>query len=74
MAQPEILDSYNAERHPVAEAIVKETDQGLHTLISPNNFTEFALKVLEALSMQNSTNRLHTTLAEINIAYRTVPL
>jgi len=30
MAQPEILDSYNASEHPVAEAIVKETDQGLH--------------------------------------------
>jgi len=76
MAQPEILDSYNAERHPVAEAIVKETDQGLHTLISPNNFTEFALKVLgsSAIHAETVQSRLRTTLAEINIAYKDSPI
>lgn len=75
-AKSELLDSYNSERHPVASALIKGTDQGFHALVEPNEFMAFMMKVFAplAINLEQVQNRLRTIVAEIGIAYHNSPI
>lgn len=76
VARPEILDSYNTERHPVAEGLLKGTDQGFHALVQPNDLIALALQFLGpvAINLEPLQSFLRTTVAEIGIAYQDSPI
>lgn len=70
-ARPELLDTYQAERHPVDEALINGTDRGFHMLVQPHPAGRMALKLLGStlLSLEPLQKRIRNTLAEVNVAY-----
>ncbi len=75
-AKPELLETYNAERHPVAEDLIRFTDGGFHTLIQPTTLRAWAIRHLGpvALSLDAVKDRMARTVAEVDIAYHAGPL
>ena len=72
-AKPEpLLASYNAERHTVAEMVVKGTDEAFHTMIERGALGDFALRLLGPVVMRLEAlqERMRSNLAEMNISYR----
>ena len=70
-ARPELLDTYNAERHPVDESLVRGTDRGFHFLVQPPPLVGPALRFLGgiAINLDLIQHRIRDTLAEMNVAY-----
>jgi 3-(3-hydroxy-phenyl)propionate hydroxylase len=74
--KPGLLDTYNAERHPVAEDLIRFTDAGFHTLVRPTTLRSWAIRHLGpvALSLDAVKDRMARTVAEVDIAYHAGPL
>ena len=72
-ARPELLDSYQAERHPVDEALVRGTDRSFYLLIEHAAAAGTAMKFFGStlFSIPALQRRIRDTLGEINVAYPT---
>ncbi len=70
-ARPELLDTYEAERHPVDQALIHGTDLAFHLMVQPHAAKEMVLKSMGAtvLGLSAFQKRVSATLAEINVAY-----
>jgi 3-(3-hydroxy-phenyl)propionate hydroxylase len=75
-ARPDLLDTYQAERHPVAESLLSGTDQAYTRLLAAGNAAHAAIRMIGPwlLSSEAVQERLRATLEEININYRSGPL
>ena len=69
--RPELLDTYDQERHPIAEDLINFTDAGFRTLIRPSSLRSWAFRHLGpvALSLEAVRDRMARTVAEVDIAY-----
>jgi 3-(3-hydroxy-phenyl)propionate hydroxylase len=70
-ATPELLDSYNAERIPVAEALLAGTDKGYRIILHPNQLKQNAVRLLGPfiVNQQVVRTKLIHTLEEVDISY-----
>ncbi len=68
----ELLESYNAERIPVAEALLAGTDKGYRIILHPNQLKQNAVRVLGPfiVNQQVIRTKLIHTLEEVDISYR----
>jgi 2-polyprenyl-6-methoxyphenol hydroxylase-like FAD-dependent oxidoreductase len=76
-AHPALLDSYNSERVPVAEALLAGTDKSYRIILHPNELKQNAVRLLGPfiVGQQFVQNKLLHTLEEVDISYRdTSPL
>jgi 2-polyprenyl-6-methoxyphenol hydroxylase-like FAD-dependent oxidoreductase len=71
-AVPAVLDSYEAERYPVAEDLLKGTDRGFHLMVQPSDLASFALKLFGSgvIALEAVQDRLRRVLGEVTINYR----
>jgi 2-polyprenyl-6-methoxyphenol hydroxylase-like FAD-dependent oxidoreductase len=71
-ANPELLDSYNAERVPVAEALLTGTDKGYRIILHPNELKQNAVRLFGPfiINQQAIRSKLLHTLEEVDISYR----
>jgi 2-polyprenyl-6-methoxyphenol hydroxylase-like FAD-dependent oxidoreductase len=75
-ADPELLDSYNEERHPVAERLLKTTDNGFKLVVSDSPLAGLlrtkVLARLAALAMSNERIQRFAfrTVSQTGINYR----
>ncbi len=71
-APAELLDSYNAERVPVAEALLAGTDKSYRIILHPNELKQNAVRLLGPfiVSQQVVRTKLIHTLEEVDISYR----
>jgi hypothetical protein len=76
LAGPELLDSYNLERHPVAEALIRGTDKSYKAILHPSEVAQAAIRRIGpfVLSRGFVRTKLMETLEEIKIAYHGSPL
>ncbi len=76
VVRPELLDSYNLERHIVAQSLISGTDRSFRVLTHPNTLVEWVMKLLGpiALNWETIQNRFRTTVAETDIGYPDSPL
>ena len=76
-ARPEpLLNSYNAERHRVDEALIHGTDEGFHAMIQGGRVKELALRFVAPVALASDTlqERMRTMLSGINVAYPDSPV
>jgi len=73
-AEPALLDSYHAERHPVGASVVKQTNRMTNAMTAPGAgaLREIGLFVLGHVPALG--HKLMTGFAETNIAYRHSPI
>jgi len=71
-AQPALLDTYQSERYPVAEELLRSTDRGFHLMVQPNDLASFALKLFgsSVIALEGVQDRLRRVLGEVTINYR----
>ncbi len=71
-ATPDLLDSYNAERVPVAEALLAGTDKSYRIILHPNELKQNAVRLLGPfiVNQQVVRTKLMHTLEEVDISYR----
>lgn len=69
--QPLVLESYNQERHPVAEGLIKGTDLAYKGILHPSEVKQRAVRLLGPFVMRTDTaqNFMRNTLEELTIAY-----
>jgi 2-polyprenyl-6-methoxyphenol hydroxylase-like FAD-dependent oxidoreductase len=72
VAVPALLDSYEDERYPVAEDLLKGTDRGFHLMVQPGDLASFALKLFGSgvIALEAVQDRLRRLLGEVTINYR----
>ena len=73
-AYPELLDTYSAERVPVAEALLAGTDKGYRIILHPNELKQNAVRLLGPFIVGQEwirTKILHT-LEEVDISYKDI--
>ena len=71
-----ILETYQIERHPVAESLLNGTDEAYTTLLKAGDFGRAAVRLFGPFLLSSEIVRakmLHT-LEEIDINYRVGPL
>jgi 2-polyprenyl-6-methoxyphenol hydroxylase-like FAD-dependent oxidoreductase len=70
-AKPELLDTYEAERHGVDEALIKFTDRAYHIMVQPNALAEFAVHHIapNILGLEVLQDRVRNFMGEMNVAY-----
>ncbi len=70
-AKPELLDTYNAERHPVAKALIEGTDKGYTTILHPSELAQNLVRRIGPFVMRHRTvqAQLQNVLEEMNVAY-----
>jgi len=75
-ARPELLDTYQAERHPVDESLIKFTDVAYHIMVQPNALAEFAVHHVAptVLGLDALQERMRNFMGELNVAYPASPL
>ena len=75
-AKPELLDTYQVERHPVAESLLSGTDQAYTRLLKAGDAARLAVRAIGPwlLASDIVQEKLRGTLEEININYRKGPL
>ena len=75
-AGAEILDTYQAERHPVAEALLRGTDEGYTTLLKAGNLARVLVRTFGPFLLNHEAvrSKMRNTLEEIGIEYRKGPL
>jgi len=76
MAKPDLLDTYGAERLPVAEDLLKFTDRGFHSMVKPGDLAQRAMKLFGAsvMGLESVQDRLRRTVGEVPISYLTSSL
>ncbi len=74
--QPSLLETYNQERHPVAEGLIKGTDLAYKGILHPSEIKQRAVRLLGPFLMRTDTaqNFMRNTLEELTIAYPHSPL
>lgn len=75
-AKPELLDTYGAERQPVAEDLLKFTDRGFHSMVKPGDLAQRAMKLFGAsvMGLESVQERLRRTVGDVPISYLTSSL
>jgi 2-polyprenyl-6-methoxyphenol hydroxylase-like FAD-dependent oxidoreductase len=75
-AVPAILDSYETERYPLAEELLRGTDRGFHLMVQPSDLASFAMKLFgsSVVGLEAVQERLRRVLGEVTINYRPGPL
>jgi 3-(3-hydroxy-phenyl)propionate hydroxylase len=75
-ARPVLLDSYQTERHPVAESLLRGTDEAYTRLLKAGDLGRAAVRLLGPflLSSEFVREKMRNTLEEIDINYRQGPL
>lgn len=75
-AKPELLDTYAAERQPVAEDLLKFTDRGFHSMVKPGDLAQRAMKLFGAsvMGLESVQERLRRTVGDVPISYLTSSL
>jgi 2-polyprenyl-6-methoxyphenol hydroxylase-like FAD-dependent oxidoreductase len=70
-ARPELLDTYETERHAADEALIRGTDFGFHQMVKPNVAGKLALRLLFPMLLNAAPfqKRMRNVLAELNVAY-----
>jgi 3-(3-hydroxy-phenyl)propionate hydroxylase len=76
MASAAILDTYQSERHPVAESLLRGTDEAYTNLLKAGDVGHAAIRLFGPLLLSSETVRtkMRNTLEEIEINYRQGPL
>lgn len=71
-----ILDSYNPERHPVAESLLKGTDEAYTRLLKAGDLGKHAIRLFGPYIFGSETIRekIRDVIEEVNINYRNGPL
>ena len=74
--QPELLDTYSAERHPVAKALITGTDRSYRGVLHPSELQQRLVRMFGPfiISMDIAQNAMATVLEELGIAYDGSPL
>jgi 3-(3-hydroxy-phenyl)propionate hydroxylase len=75
-APASILDSYQIERHPIAESLLRGTDEAYTTLLKAGDLGRAAVRLFGPFLLSSETVRkkMRHTLEEIDINYREGPL
>ena len=75
-AKADLLDTYGAERQPVAEDLLKFTDRGFHSMVKPGDLAQRAMKLFGAsvMGLESVQERLRRTVGEVPISYLISPL
>jgi 3-(3-hydroxy-phenyl)propionate hydroxylase len=75
-AKEAILDSYNRERHPVAENLLKGTDEAYTRLLKAGDAAKYAIRMFGPFVFGNQKMRegIRDIIEEVNINYRNSPL
>jgi 3-(3-hydroxy-phenyl)propionate hydroxylase len=75
-ALPDLLDTYDVERHPVAESLLSGTDQAYTRLLKAGDLAKYAVRTLGPTLLASETirNKMREVLEEIGINYRKGPL
>lgn len=75
-ARENLLDSYQAERHPVAESLLRGTDEAYTKLLAAGDVAKAAVRMFGPLLLSSRMVRekMRNTLEEIEINYRQGPL
>ncbi len=70
-AGPAFLDTYEAERHPADEALIRGTDFGFHQMVQPSAASQLAQRILfpMLIGLEPFQKRVRNALAEMNVAY-----
>jgi 3-(3-hydroxy-phenyl)propionate hydroxylase len=74
--QASVLDSYEAERHPVAESLIRGTDFAYRGILHPSEMRQRAARLIGPFLLRNSRVQgfMRETLEELAIAYPKSPL
>lgn len=72
----ELLDTYDAERHPVAKALLKGTDRSYRGILHPSELQQRLVRMFGPFLVKSdlAQRAFATTLEELNIAYEHSPL
>lgn len=75
-APQSLLDTYQTERHPIAEQLLSGTDEAYTNLLKAGELGKAAVRLLGPWLLSNQTVRetMRNTLEEINVGYRKGPL
>jgi 3-(3-hydroxy-phenyl)propionate hydroxylase len=75
-APPVLLDSYQAERHPIAESLLRSTDEAYTKLLKAGDLGRMAVRLLGPLLLSNNfvREKMRNTLEEVEINYRRGPI
>jgi 3-(3-hydroxy-phenyl)propionate hydroxylase len=73
---PAVLDSYHAERHPVAESLIRGTDFAYRGILEPSEARQRAARMFGPFLIRNERVQdfMRSTLEELTIAYPKSPL
>ncbi|OUL23948.1 hypothetical protein BV378_20135 [Nostoc sp. RF31YmG] len=71
-AHPELLDTYNAERVPVAEALLAGTDKGYRIILHPNELKQNLVRLFGPfiVGQESIRTKILHTLEEVDISYK----
>lgn len=74
--RPEVLESYHAERHPVAEALIRGTDLAYGGVLHPSELRQHATRLLGPFIIRNTMAQdfMRSTLEELKVFYPESPL
>ena len=74
--KPEILETYNAERYPVAQGLIRGTDRAYKGILHPAELQQKAARMFGPYLMRLNPvqNAVRAMLEEINITYPDTPL
>jgi 2-polyprenyl-6-methoxyphenol hydroxylase-like FAD-dependent oxidoreductase len=69
--QPSLLNTYNEERHPVAESLIKGTDFAYKGILHPSDIKQRAVRLFGPFVMKTDTaqNFMRNTLEELTVSY-----
>lgn len=75
-AKPALLDTYQLERHPVAESLLRGTDEAYTNLLKAGDLGKTGVRLFGPLVLASTTIRekMRNTLEEIEINYRQGPI
>jgi 3-(3-hydroxy-phenyl)propionate hydroxylase len=70
-AAPALADTYEPERRPIAEEVIRGTDRGFHLMVQPGDFASFALKLFgsSVIGLERVQERLRRVLGETAYGY-----
>jgi 2-polyprenyl-6-methoxyphenol hydroxylase-like FAD-dependent oxidoreductase len=69
--KPEVLDSYQAERHPVAEGLIRGTDMAYRGVLHPSELRQRAARMIGPFLLRSGRVQdfMRETLEELSISY-----
>jgi 3-(3-hydroxy-phenyl)propionate hydroxylase len=74
--RPSLLDTYSAERHPVARSLIAGTDRSYRGVLHPSELQQRLVRMFGPfiVKTQIAQTTMATVLEELNIAYEASPL